>query len=1297
MRKFSALFVSALIIFFGFSTNAFAQTNLLANSSFEDSAGSLNNWDTGVWEENEYLNIFEISKDAYDGFYSAHIQSKSSNDIRLEQTVAVEPDTNYRLSGYIKAAGCSPKGTGATLSFLDTFVATEDLKDTAGEWKYVEIYVYTGGKQTETTITARIGFYGSTNTGEAWFDQIIFKKVDAPAAGTTLRDITPVKNNEPAKNTEEEQFEPSLIPLFVLIAAAFVYAVYFIYQRRLKTEFSLHVERESNNTLLLWILFIGIVLRLILAVKFEGYPTDIGCFKGWSNLAYEKGLAEFYHTPVFTDYPPGYMYILYAVGFIKNVLGIANDSAIFTLLLKLPSILCDILSAALVYRYAKKHCNKNVATLLFAIMVLNPAYFVNTAVWAQIDSLFTLILVLSFYLFEQDKKVLASMVYGLAVLVKPQALLFGPIILLPFISEIIKDWKKGLLKAALCGAAALLVIYVFSLPFGFAHEGLSPSWLVDKYFKTATSYEYATLNAPNLFALTGNNWVGVKKEWFLFSFQDWGTFFMILSIAASMAFYLFKRKKSNIYLTAALLVTGIFMLGHYMHERYIFPVLLLLMLAYISTRDKRLLAIFTGFSATLTINLLYILAYGHFDRWNPNNISLSAVLLMVLAAINLALFAWLIKVCIDHFRKRTADPAQNGIENIADTAEPVNLPIVEHPNSTPVQVLYYKENDVPPIEMPGDPKLRFSRKDALWLGVLVAVYTVFAFINLGSTQVPQTYWRSESIGSTIDVSFDTMHKVTEIRYYGGVGSGTLDISQKESDGSYTFIESIKQDQGNMYNWVVVPLEFEASEIRLEISVSGLWLHEIVFMDENGVIPTGSVVYSDQYTIPDSKAENLFDEQSLAAVPSYMTGMYFDEVYHARTAYEHLKGISPYENSHPPLGKIFIMVGVWIFGMNPFGWRIVGTLFGIGMIPLMYCFGLRLFKKRKYAFMAASLFAFDFMHFTQTRIATIDVYGVFFIIAMLYYMYKFYLTNFNVQPLKKVLLPLGTAGVLFGIGAASKWICLYVGAGLAVMFAVYMVKRYREYRYACDTLDSNAEISPELTDQLQAIENSFIRKTILILLFCVLFFIIIPVLIYVASYLPYLLVESGKKYDLEGVWGLQEFMFNYHSKLTASHPYSSQWWQWPVMDRPVWYYMGTHLKENMVAGISAFGNPAVWLTGIGAFVFMLVASAKRKLEKSPGIFLVFTGLATNFLPWVLVTRATFLYHYFATIPFLVFAIVYLFKYIEERKGWPEAIRWGYLILVFVLFVLFYPLLSGMTIPKDYAMLFRWWPNWVLFSG
>ena len=78
-------------------------------------------------------------------------------------------------------------------------------------------------------------------------------------------------------------------------------------------------------------------------------------------------------------------------------------------------------------------------------------------------------------------------------------------------------------------------------------------------------------------------------------------------------------------------------------------------------------------------------------------------------------------------------------------------------------------------------------------------------------------------------------------------------------------------------------------------------------------------------------------------------------------------------------------------------------------------------------------AFDLMHFVQTRIATIDSYSVFFILMMYGFMYLYYERSFHRQSLRQTLWPLMLCGVSFGLGAATKWICLYAGAGLAILF------------------------------------------------------------------------------------------------------------------------------------------------------------------------------------------------------------------------------------------------------------------------
>ena len=103
---------------------------------------------------------------------------------------------------------------------------------------------------------------------------------------------------------------------------------------------------------------------------------------------------------------------------------------------------------------------------------------------------------------------------------------------------------------------------------------------------------------------------------------------------------------------------------------------------------------------------------------------------------------------------------------------------------------------------------------------------------------------------------------------------------------------------------------------------------------------------------------MVDEQNkLEIPPTYMSKMYFDEVYFARSAENYVNHQIPHERTHPPLGKLIEATGVAVFGETPFGWRIMGVVFATLMVPLMYLLGKKLFGSWIGGFSAAFLLSF----------------------------------------------------------------------------------------------------------------------------------------------------------------------------------------------------------------------------------------------------------------------------------------------------------------------------------------------------
>ena len=144
-----------------------------------------------------------------------------------------------------------------------------------------------------------------------------------------------------------------------------------------------------------------------------------------------------------------------------------------------------------------------------------------------------------------------------------------------------------------------------------------------------------------------------------------------------------------------------------------------------------------------------------------------------------------------------------------------------------------------------------------------------------------------------------------------------------------------------------------------------------------------------------------------------------------------------------------------------------------------------------------------------------------------------------------LLPMVLGGIAFGLGCAAKWTGIYAGAGLAVLYLGVLWARRQQGR------------------------PGFWAEFRLAALGGVLFYVVLPLCIYVASYLPYWWRQPD--FSLGDWWRCQLSMYSYHATLKATHPFESRWYTWLLGLRPIWYYRNGGLPYGMKASIAGLAS------------------------------------------------------------------------------------------------------------------------------
>ena len=373
-------------------------------------------------------------------------------------------------------------------------------------------------------------------------------------------------------------------------------------------------------------------------------------------------------------------------------------------------------------------------------------------------------------------------------------------------------------------------------------------------------------------------------------------------------------------------------------------------------------------------------------------------------------------------------------------------------------------------------------------------------------------------------------------------------------------------------------------------------------------------------------------------------------------------------------------------------RVLPAVAGLLIIPLFWALLRRLGASRAFAFLGALALLLDNALLVESRLILMDSLLLLFGLACVYAYLVARRTPGNTRWLWFVICAL--AG---GAALSTKW----TGATALGVVGLMWLADLRHHR--------------------AKLREAFTRLAVLVT---------IPLSLYVGAFALHfaLLTQSGNGdafmtpnfqaslkgspyYDPSVHMGftakfveLNKEMYVANQTLTATHPYGSRWYTWPLELRPIYYWQGTTGDDGRQGNIYLLGNPVVWW---GVIVAALVGGAYvrvKRIKLRPAtvaaLSLMTVAYLANFLPFVGVPRVMFLYHYFTSFIFSVAFACLLWDDIAKSRTTGRQFAtarsraaYGAVIAVIVLgFAFFAPLSYGIPLSPMGLQSRMWLHSW-----
>jgi dolichyl-phosphate-mannose-protein mannosyltransferase len=297
---------------------------------------------------------------------------------------------------------------------------------------------------------------------------------------------------------------------------------------------------------------------------------------------------------------------------------------------------------------------------------------------------------------------------------------------------------------------------------------------------------------------------------------------------------------------------------------------------------------------------------------------------------------------------------------------------------------------------------------------------------------------------------------------------------------------------------------------------------------------------------------------------------FDEHHYVTDARVIIQQHDSMRTEHPPLSKLLIVSGIYIFGDNQWGWRLPSVIIGTLGVVFFYLMCRRFKLSLRAANIATFLLATENLYFIHSSIAMLDIFAVsFMLMAFWLYARRDY----------------GFAGIAIALATLCKFNGLFAVIPIILHWLIF--RRDKQVNFVASLLLSGISFFFLYT----ALESVIHLR-----------------------WIDFVTAFKSLEYGLSQTASL--------TFITATHPSMSRPWEWVFNLEIMPYYNGPHYE-----GLISF---SIWALIIPTLIYTAV-KALRKDEA--GLFSVawFIGTYLIWIPMSLITnRVSFIFYYLPTV-------------------------------------------------------------------